>query len=154
MRRIYFFLAVFLGVFLIIQLIRPERNMGKLDSEEDFLQVSQMPDTLAGIFMNSCYDCHSNHTHYPWYGKVAPMSWYLSKHVTEGKSHLNFSLWGLLDKAEKISGLNEICEECTSGSMPMKSYLLLHKSATLDAGEIEAICGWAEKRAMEIMTGK
>lgn len=154
MRRIYFYLALFLGVFLIIQLISPEKNLGEIENKDDFLQISQVPDTLARIFMNSCYDCHSNRTRYPWYGKVAPVSWYLNKHVTEGKAHLNFSSWGILDKAQKISKLDEICEECKDGSMPLRSHLLMHKSATLGASEIGAICEWAEQEAMEIMYGE
>ncbi|MFC2114837.1 heme-binding domain-containing protein [Bacteroidota bacterium] len=154
MRRIYYYLALFLGVFLIIQLISPEQNLGELDTDDNFLQVSQVPDTLARIFMNSCYDCHSNRTQYPWYGKVAPASWFLNKHVTTGKVHLNFSSWGALDKAQKISKLDGICEECKDGAMPLKSYLLIHKSATLGVNEIRAICEWAEQEAMDIMTGE
>ena len=154
MPRFYIYLAIILGVFLVIQFIQPEKNLGELETREDFIQVSQIPDTLARIFMNSCYDCHSNKTIYRWYGKIAPSCWYLNKHILEGKAHLNFSSWGVLDKAQKISKLDKICEECTDGSMPLKSYLMLHRSAALGPGEMQAICEWAEQEAMEIMTMK
>ncbi len=151
MRRFWIYAGVLLLILLLIQLIRPEKNLGNIDSAEDFLQVSQVPDTLAGVFLISCYDCHSNYTNYPWYGNLAPASWFLNNHIVEGKAHLNFSSYGLMDKAQKISMLNEICEVCTDGSMPLKSHLLIHRNARLSAEDIEAICKWSEKEAMAIL---
>jgi hypothetical protein len=50
--------------------------------------------------------------------------------------------------------LDEICDECSEGTMPLKSYLLIHRSASLEASEIQAICDWADKEAMKIMRSK
>jgi len=141
-------------VLLVIQFFRPEKNLGEINTPEDFIQVSMVPDTLARVFLSSCYDCHSNNTNYPWYGNLAPSSWYLNKHVVEGKAHLNFSSWGILNKSQKISKLDEICEECSEGKMPLKSYVLIHRSTGLSAKEIEAICEWSEQEAMSIMRSK
>jgi len=154
MRRFWFVTGGLLLAFLIIQFIRPEKNLGELDVAEDFIQVSMVPDTLARIFLSSCYDCHSNNTNYPWYGNLAPASWYLNKHVVEGKAHLNFSSWGIMNRAQKISILDQICEECSEEKMPLKSYLLIHRSAGLSLKEIEAICAWSEREAMNIMGSK
>ena len=141
-------------VLIIIQFFRPERNLGELETGVDFLQVSLVPDTLASLLLNSCYDCHSNHTRYPWYSHVAPFSWYLNKHVVEGKANLNFSSWGIMDKAQKITQLDQICEETASGSMPLPSFLLIHRSARLSDEDIQAICEWAESESMRILTGE
>ena len=154
MRRFWLVAGGVILVLLLIQFHRPEQNLGEINIAEDFFQVSMVPDTLARTFLNSCYDCHSNNTNYPWYGNLAPASWYLNKHVLEGKAHLNFSSWGLLDKAKKVSMLDEICEECSNGSMPLKSYTLIHRSAGLSAKEIEAICEWSEQEAMNILRSK
>ena len=151
MRRLWIFLGFILAALLVMQFFRPEENLGEADTADDFIQVSQVPDTLARVFLTSCYDCHSNYTNYPWYGNIAPASWFLNSHIREGRARLNFSSWAVLDKAQKISRLDQICEECTSGSMPLNSYVLIHRSAALGADEIEAICAWAEKEAMEIM---
>ena len=151
MRRFWIYAGIFLLVVLLIQLIRPEKNLGEIDTAQDFLQVSGVPDTLAGVFLNSCYYCHSIHTNYPWYGNLAPASWFMNKHIVEGKAHLNFSSWGFMDKAQKISMLDEICEECTQSAMPLKSYLVIHRNAGLGAAEIKAICKWTEQEAMAIM---
>ena len=150
--RVRIILGVIFAAILLIQLIRPDKNLGEIDTPDDFINVSQVPDTLAGIFLNSCYDCHSNNTKYPWYGGIAPASWFINKHVVEGKASLNFSSWGIMDWAQKISLLDDICEECSDGAMPLKSYLLNHRTSVLSPQEIEAICEWAEQEAMEIMS--
>ena len=151
MRRFFILFGLILATLLILQLFRSEKNLGEIDTSDDFIQVSQVPDTLASVFLNSCYDCHSNYTNYPWYGNLAPASWILNRHINEGKEQMNFSSWGVLNKAQKISQLDQICDECTNGSMPLQSYLLIHRSAVLGADNIEAICDWAEQEAMEIM---
>jgi hypothetical protein len=154
MRRIYIILLILLAALLLTQFFRPEKNVGTLDSKTDFLQASGIPDTLAAVFLNSCYDCHSDDTRYPWYSNIAPVSWFLNKHIEEGRSQLNFSSWGSLDKAEKISLLDGICEECKAGSMPLRSYLIMHGSARLEPDKIESICDWAESEAMDIITSE
>jgi len=151
MRRFSIFFGLLLAILLIMQFFRPEKNLGEIDTADDFIQVSLVPDTLARVFLYSCYDCHSDYTNYPWYGNLAPASWILSRHIIGGKAQLNFSSWGVLDKAQKISRLDKICDECTTGSMPLKSHLLIHPSAALGTDNIEAICDWAEQESMEIM---
>ena len=151
-RRIY--LVSVVAALILIQFIRPEKNLGEPDRETDFISVSQVPDTLAIVFRNSCYDCHSNNTNYPWYSNVAPFSWYLKKHIVEGKAHLNFSSWNIMDKAQKITQLDQICEEITYGTMPLNSYLWIHCSSKLSEQDIQAICEWAESEGLEILTGK
>lgn len=151
-KRIYLVLVV--AALILIQFIRPEKNLGEPDPETDFIRVSQVPDTLASVLLHSCYDCHSNNTIYPWYSSVAPFSWYLKRHIDEGKAHLNFSSWGIMDKAQKITQLDQICEEITFGTMPLNSYLWIHASSKLSEQQIKAICEWAESEALEIMTGE
>ena len=152
MRRRLIYLLSVIAALILIQFIRPEKNLGELNTEADFLQMVEVPDTLASIFLNSCYDCHSNHTRYPWYSHLAPLSWYLNSHVEEGKAHLNFSSWDIMDKAQKVTQLNQICEEITYGSMPLNSYLLIHRSSRLTEKDIQKICTWAEAEALRTLT--
>ncbi len=154
MRRFSIFLLILLGILIVLQFFRPEKNLGEFDTPSDFLLVSMVPDTLAAVFLNACYDCHSDHTRYPWYSQVSPVSWYLNHHIEEGRTHLNFSTWGTLDKGKKISILDEICEECKAGTMPLKSYLLMHRDTRLSPDQMESICKWAEKEAMRILTSE
>jgi hypothetical protein len=62
---------------------------GNLSLWED----KSVPPAVAAIVKRSCSDCHSNATHWPWYGKVAPVSWMLAKDVSAARSNINFSEW-------------------------------------------------------------
>ena len=142
---------VLIGGLVLIQFFQPERNLGNENREKDLLTIASVPDSLAIIFKSSCYDCHSNRTAYPWYSYISPVSWYLEKHVRNGKDALNFSNFGNLGKKQRISALSNICDVLESGSMPLKSYLLIHQSSRLVESEREALCNWAEMEALIIM---
>ena len=75
-------------IFVLIQFIRPAKNTGKAEATTDIIHAVKVPDTINKIFQVSCYDCHSNNTHYPWYAEVSPMSLLLASHVKGGKKGL------------------------------------------------------------------
>jgi len=85
----------------------------------------------------ACYDCHSHETVWPWYAKVAPVSWLVYHDVAEGRRELNFSDWkGGLKKHENMK---DIAEEVNEGEMPPRMYRLGHPEAKLAAAEKEAL---------------
>jgi len=98
---------------------------------------------LASVLRRSCFDCHSNETRWPWYSRVAPVSWWLVHHVDEGRSHLNFSTWPTFDFQEQDHLLDEIADEVSKGDMPLATYLVGHPAARLDAGARQLILDWA-----------
>jgi Haem-binding domain len=102
------------------------------------------PDNIASILKASCYDCHSNETKWPWYSKIAPVSFLVASDVKDGRKHLNFSEWDKYeaDKREKI--LEEIVEEIEKEAMPLTSYTFTHPSAKLDPYRINLIKDWAK----------
>jgi len=136
---------------LVIQLFQPEKNMNPVDPAEDLLMVASPPGHVAELIKSSCYDCHSNQTVYPWYSKVAPVSWYLQMHIKEGKEDMNASEYGSMEKTDKIELLVDICEVVEAGTMPLISFTLIHKSAKLSQEDKEAICDWSEKEALKVM---
>jgi hypothetical protein len=136
---------------LVIQFIQPEKNMRPVDPKEDLLMVASPPEHLAELIKKSCYDCHSNQTVYPWYSKVAPVSWYLQKHIKEGKEDMNASEYGSMDKADKIKLLVDFCEVVEAGKMPLVTFTLIHKAARLSQEDKEAICIWSEEEALKVM---
>ncbi len=142
---------VLVGGIVLIQFFQPERNLGNIDTEDDLVTVTMVPDSLATILKNSCYDCHSNRTEYPWYSYISPVSWYLEKHIRKGKEELNMSDFGNLEKGMKIGVLADVCDVMESGSMPLRSYLVIHKSALVNEAEKKAICSWSELEALKIM---
>jgi mono/diheme cytochrome c family protein len=74
----------------------------------------------------ACFDCHSNEVVVPWYGHVAPISWWMGHHVDEGREHLNFSE---LDKPQRDA--DEAGETVREHEMPMASYTWMHPEAKL-----------------------
>ncbi len=82
-------------------------------------------------FMRACGDCHSNETKWPWYSNIAPISWFVTHHVEEGREHFNVSMWG----HQKKNKGDEAAEEVREGDMPLKSYLILHPEARLSKEE-------------------
>lgn len=144
-------LLAVIGMVILIQFFQPERNRGIKDTEDDLFVGTMAPDSLVSLLKTSCYDCHSNHTDYPWYGNVSPVSWMLNRHVQKGREELNFSSFGKLEKNQQIGALSDICDVVESGRMPLKSYLLIHRDARLTQQEIEAICTWTESEALQLM---
>lgn len=102
-----------------------------------------VPDSVSPILRRSCYDCHSNETRWPWYSRVAPSSWFVSRHVEKGRSELNFSEWPHFDFEEQERAMHEIQEEIEDQEMPLKSYLLLHPDARLSDADRKVLLRWA-----------
>ena len=87
-------LIVLLVVLILIQFIRPAENAGEEIAANQITAAQQVPENVRQILKVSCYDCHSNTTHYPWYDKVQPIAWFLSDNIKEGKREVNFSTFG------------------------------------------------------------
>jgi hypothetical protein len=86
------------------------------------------------LAVRACFDCHSNTTHWPWYSNVAPVSWFVQRHVEEGREALNFSEW---QRPQKEA--SESAEAVLEGEMPLGSYALLHSTARLSPPERQAL---------------
>jgi hypothetical protein len=132
------------GIFLIIQLYRPEKNL----SDDQTFAISTkypMPDSVAAIMKVACNDCHSNKTTYPWYAEVQPVAWWLSDHVKDGKRHFNLSEFTTRRIAFQNHKLEEMIEEVEKGDMPLPSYTYmgLHSEAKLTAGQRQTLINWA-----------
>lgn len=113
-----------------MQLYRPAKNQGSAqDMTADISHVYTMPDSVHTLLQQACYDCHSNHTRYPWYADIQPASWWLASHVREGKEELNFQEYGQYSSKRQRNKLKRIKEQIMTGAMPLSSYTLLHREA-------------------------
>ncbi|MEN8156361.1 MAG: heme-binding domain-containing protein [Bacteroidota bacterium] len=139
-----------IGIVVVMQFFQPEKNQGEA-TESDMVSMLEAPERVADVLKNSCYDCHSNHTEYPWYSRISPVSWFMNMHVTSGREELSFSEYGKLEKSGQIGVLSDICDVVESGSMPLKSYLLMHGNARLDQAAKEALCDWTDEEAMKML---
>ena len=103
----------------------------------------EAPPEVLGLLKRACYDCHSNETRWPWYGYIAPFSWFLGDHIEEGRAELSFSEWSTYPAKRKQKKLEEILEELEEGEMPLFSYTLLHRDAVLSPEELAVLKAWA-----------
>jgi len=144
-------IASILALLIIIQFFPPEKNDKLVNPQLDIVFKFDMPKSVKKKIVNACYDCHSNKTAYPVYNRIAPVSWFLAKHVREGKEQLNFSEWANYDRKEQIKLLTAICDEITTGEMPLKSYVYMHSKAIINEKQLEEICQWTEEAAEQVM---
>ena len=137
-------LALFI-VFIAIQFIQPAHNASGRVLPTDITKTVNIPDKVLGIFKNSCYDCHSNNTRYPWYVNTQPMGWVMARHVKNGKENFNFSEFGAYSKRKQANKLKSIKLSIKEGSMPLLSYTIMHADAKLSKENKKLITDWATK---------
>lgn len=129
-------------LFIVIQFIRPDKNAGNEMLATDISKTINVPDNVSNIFKNSCYDCHSNTTRYPWYVNIQPMGWLMADHIKEGKANLNFSEFGSYSKRKRANKLRAIAKSVNDGSMPISSYTIMHTDAKLNEENRKMISDW------------
>ena len=139
LRRTIIVLAILL---LGIQFVPLNRDNPAVDQAKTFYATENVPQNLQTIFDRSCADCHSNHTAWPWYSHIAPVSWMVANDVHEARHHMNFSEWAKYDAKKRDHEIEEICNEILEGDMPDTKYTLIHRRARLSQDEREAICKW------------
>lgn len=138
---------ILVAVVVVIQVIPSGRPEVTEQNPADLIQNNSLPDTVASLMRTSCYDCHSNETHYPWYAHVAPVSWLVGRDTRIGRENLNFSEWENYSKMDKAKLLGDLLDEVEDGTMPMPIYLLMHPDAKLTGSQRELLGNWSEEFA-------
>lgn len=128
-------LWVVLGLFAGLQFVPAKLNQNQTVPKTDFMLVNDVPNEIRTILEKSCYDCHSNRTRYPWYNKIQPVKWFLEKHITKGKTALNFNNWDDYSLRRKRSKLKAIINQIKDNEMPLSSYAFIHREAKLSMQE-------------------
>jgi hypothetical protein len=100
---------------------------------------SEVGNTVA----RACGNCHSNQTALPWYGHIAPVSWWIESHIRQGRDALNFSDWTRYPAGIRRNELESLCGVISNGRMPPASYTALHPEARLGDQDKIALCIWA-----------
>jgi hypothetical protein len=113
---------VLLIVIVIAQFFGPEKNHGDINDLNAFFEDTNPPEAVTLILKESCFDCHSSFTRYPWYNNITPVNYWISSHIDHGRSHLNFSNW---------TGYN------------IKN-TWMHSQANLTDAQIRSVLGWAK----------
>jgi hypothetical protein len=139
--------------FVAIQFVRPAKNDAPV-GPDDLASKYPPPPEVKQLLEAACYDCHSNHTRYPWYAQVQPTGWWLASHINDGKRELNFSEFASYTEHRRAKKLQAISDEVTDHSMPLKSYTWVHRDAKLTDAQIKLLADWAESLAEKIEPDK
>ena len=91
------------------------------------------------LVVRACFDCHSNEVDYPWYARVAPMSWAVQLHVSGARGEVNYSEW---DRPQDEA--DESAETVRDGEMPPRYYTWIHSEAQLSDAEIDELVAGLE----------
>jgi len=151
MKVIRIIAVVVLAIFIGIQFIPNEMPENQEPTGSDLMATLQVNAQITTIIRNSCYDCHSFETRYPWYSRVAPSAWLLARDIREGRKELNFSTWGEYPLRTQIGKLDAIGEEVGSGDMPLSVYTLIHRKAKLSGEQVTALVKWTEEATDKVL---
>ncbi|MCJ7466244.1 MAG: heme-binding domain-containing protein [Maribacter sp.] len=137
-----------LAVLVLMQFYRPKKNSSQGDHSAVFLAETNPSKEVMEVFTQTCYNCHSNNTNYPWYNNVAPISFWLARDIKQGKVALNFSEWAGYSPKMKDRKLVTIKQTVDSKKMPLQSYLWAHRRFRLSQSERQAIIAWADQTSV------
>ena len=135
---------------LLIQLFPIDRARPVSDPSESLESIYDPSEDIMISLKNACYDCHSNHTRYPWYARIQPVGWWMQRHIKMGREELNFSEIGRWEPEEQADLLQHCAKIIHKGAMPLGSYLKMHPEADLDTTEKERLVQWLLEPAVRL----
>ena len=131
------------ALLLVIQLV----PYGRDHTNPPVTKAAVLDAATRQIVTETCADCHSNLTHWPWYASVAPASWFVQSDVDGGRKILNFSEWDTPQPA-----LAKLVAVISRGQMPPLKYRVLpnHAKARLSSKQKqELIAGFKQLYATQ-----
>jgi hypothetical protein len=156
MKRLPIVFALALALEIIASVsIHPSGAVRSVASNRELLAGAEVDPAVLQVVERSCQNCHSEKTEWPWYSRVAPMSWLVEGDVAKARSHMNLSRWDeyTVERQEEI--LASIGTLARSGEMPPPRYTAIHSDAKLSAQERELVYEWshAERRRLRSSPG-
>src|SRR5580704_6974426 len=120
------------------------------------LPGADIPPPVARVLANACVNCHSEKTQWPWYSRVAPVSWLVENDVKHAREHLNLSRWDGLQEVDQRMLLTAIATVIENHEMPPHKYVMLHPEAKLSADDAVRVIEWtrAERRRLRASASK
>lgn len=135
-RSLRYALPALAGVLVLIQFVPVERTNPPVTAD------LVAPADVKAVLKESCYDCHSNETVWPWYSTVAPVSWMLVRDIEEARDEYNLSEWERMDAEEQAETREEMWEMASEGEMPPWSYLLVHPESRVTEADLAVLRPW------------
>ena len=145
-------------LFSAIQFLpRPPQTNPRANPNQAIEANMPVPASVGAVIHRACMNCHSYQTQWPWYSRVAPLSWFMTRDVENARKAMNFSRWSLQNGRRpelEIATLSALCGGLRSGRMPKWNYLLLHPEARVTDIEKKEVCAWAKGEIRELVRKK
>jgi hypothetical protein len=148
-KRLKGFGVICLLAFIALQLTNPPHENPPRVPGHDILASNAPPPSVAAMLKNSCYDCHSSETTWPWYSYIAPFSWYLVRDVNAARASLNFSDWPQDDPTRIRKRWRRIADAVQAGEMPLPSYTRIHTQKRLNDQQRDELVKWAQGQSTQ-----
>ncbi len=146
-RRSVRVVLVLVAAFGAAQFIRPGRTGLPVDARRTIDAQLGPANGLTAVLDRACRDCHSQSTRWPWYARIAPVSWLMARGVAEGRKAVDFSDWAAYPPERRRALLVASCRATSEGRMPGRPWTLLHPEAKLSATDVRTICAAAQLAA-------
>ena len=140
-KKLKLIFVVFVVVFLLLQLANPAHTNPPVVS--DLMTAHPPPPPVAALLHAACYDCHSHETKWPWYSRIAPVSWLVASDVNEGREHLNLSDWPQ-DAGRAAKKMERMSEAVEDKDMPPGKYTAIHPEARFTADQRKQLTQWLD----------
>ena len=132
--------VILVALFALAQLVRPLDAKPATDPGRAIQAHLPQGSELGAVLDRSCGNCHTNAAEWPWYVRIAPVSWLIAKGVKEGRDAVNFSEWAGYSRSQQQSLLAASCQDVTEGKMPDRLYTTLRPEARLSEQDVEMLC--------------
>jgi cytochrome c len=138
---------------MALSFVHPFGNPRQVNaSAGQLLAGAQVPEPLRKLMEHKCGNCHSETVEWPFYSRVAPVSWLLERDVLEAREHMNLSRWNNYSSQEKSDLLSRLAAKARSGEMPPTRYTAIHGDSKLLTEEQDALYDWARSERRRLRT--
>ena len=111
-----------------------------------YAAINENYQTVRYIFKNSCFDCHSDSTKYPWYHVLPFIGGMIDDDIEEAKEHLDMSNdFPFGGHAAQIEQLKVIKEQIKDGDMPILSYRFMHWGHLIEGKRQDSVFLWIDE---------
>lgn len=139
--------------FLLLQGVPAQPPASAHSGGEPIEKSLTVPTDVGKLLARACANCHSDRTVYPWYAKVAPVSWMIERDVQQARQAMNLSNWTQTSgesSGREIGTLLSACASIQAGIMPPPAYRTMHPEARLSRQEIADFCAWTSSATREL----
>jgi hypothetical protein len=123
------------GFFLLLQLVPYRPPVASMPPETSW-------GSATPVLTRSCLACHARPTSWPWYQRVAPLSWWIASRNRAGRARLDLEHWNDYPRSEQAHLKELMWEVARDGTMPPSSYLWFHPEKRLTPTEIDSLLQW------------